>query len=61
MAQKRKLAGPYQVTVDLSRLSLTELEYLRSGIDSAVEARRQDDDSGRRWSVPSSAVEVSVE
>lgn len=61
MAQKKKLEGRCQVTVDLSRLSLTDLEWLYSGVSSAIEARRRNDVASRCWIVPSVAVEVTVE
>lgn len=55
---RKKLTGDYEVRVDLAKLSRTDLEHLRSGIDSALEARNRKDGSGRSWNIPKSAVEV---
>lgn len=61
MAQQRKLEGRYRVAVDLSKLPLAELERLSSGVFSAIEARRREDDSGRVWTIPSIATEIYLE
>ncbi len=55
------MEGRYQVIVDLSKLSLSDLEWLYSGVASAIEARRREDGSSRLWNIPSVAVEVRVE
>jgi hypothetical protein len=57
---RRRLGGEYEVRIDLAKLSLTDLEHLRMGIDSAREARRRDDDSPRSWNIPKTAVEVII-
>lgn len=56
----KKLGGEFEVKLDLSKLSRTDLEWLRSGVDSALEARNRNDGSGRCWNIPKSAVEVTI-
>lgn len=56
----RRLVEKTIVRVDLANLSLTELEHLRSGIESAIFQRSQGREEGRCWKVPAHAVEVFV-
>ena len=56
----RRLEGKPKVRVDLSRLTLTELEHLRSGVESAIFQRQAGREEGRCWIVPAQAVEVFV-
>jgi len=58
--KKYRLTGDYKVRVDLAQLTLTELNYLRSGIDSALAERERGADVGRCWHAPKHAVEVFV-
>lgn len=55
-----KAEGDYKVRVNLTALSTTELAWLSSGIDSALESRRRGADCQRRWTVPATALEVFV-
>jgi hypothetical protein len=57
---RKRLAGNYKVRVDLSQLSMTELNHIRLGIDSELERQGRNDGSSRCWLVPAHAVEVFV-
>ena len=56
----RRLDGRYKVRVDLSELTRTELEHLRSGIYSTLENRERGGEESKCWHVPAHAVEVFV-
>lgn len=58
--KRRRLTEDHKVRVDLSRLTLMELNHLRSGVESALELRNRGADGGRCWHVPQHAVEVFV-